>query len=104
MKVSRKLGRRKHSRSSSVSRRRLRNKKSRSGYKKRYAKTQKGGKRGRGQKRMRARTHKRGKRFHKGGKNMPLIGSVPPATIKWRKNDKWNVNFGYISNLRYKKK
>ena len=67
MKVSRKLGRRKHSRSSSVSRRRLRNKKSRSGYKKRYAKTQKGGKRGRGQKRMRARTHKHGKRFHRGG-------------------------------------
>lgn len=34
---------------------------------------------------------------------MPLFGSVPPATIKWRKNDKWNVNLGYISNLRYKK-
>jgi len=62
MKVSRKLGRCSRS---SISRRRLRNKKSRSGYKKRYAKTQKGGKRGRGYKR--ARTHKRGKRFHRGG-------------------------------------
>ena len=100
MKVSRKLGRRKHSRSSSVSRRRLRNKN------KKHTHTQKGGKhgkRGRGQKRMRARTHKRGLRFHKGGKDMPLFGSVPPATIKWRKNDKWHVNWGYISNLRYKK-
>jgi len=68
MKVSRKVGRRKHSRSSSVSRRRFRNNKNKkSGYKKRYAKTQKGGKRGRGQKRMGARTHKRGKRFHMGG-------------------------------------
>jgi hypothetical protein len=65
MKVSRKVGRRKHSRSSSISRRRLRNKKSRSGYKKRYAKTQKGGKRGRSYKRVR--THKRGRRFHRGG-------------------------------------
>ena len=67
MKVSRKVGRRKHSRRSSISRRRFRSKKSRSGYKKRYAKTQKGGKRGRGQKRIGARTHKRGKRFHRGG-------------------------------------
>jgi hypothetical protein len=66
MKVSRKVGRRsrKHT-SSSVSRRRFRSKKS--GYKKRYTKTQKGGKRGRGYKR--ARTYKRGKRFHKGGVN-----------------------------------
>ena len=62
MKVSRKLGRRKHSRSSFVSRRRLRNKKSRSGYKKRYAKTQRGGGRSRSKY-----GHKRGKRFHRGG-------------------------------------
>ena len=63
MKVSRKLGRRKHSRSSFVSRRRLRNKKSRSGYKKRYAKTQ------RGAAGSRKYGHKRGKRFHRGGVN-----------------------------------
>ena len=63
MKVSRKLGRRKHSRSSFVSRRRLRNKKSRSGYKKRYAKTQRGGAR------SRKYGDKRGKRFHRGGEN-----------------------------------
>jgi hypothetical protein len=69
MKVSRKVGRRKRASSYSISRRRLRNKKSRSGYRKKNAKTQKGGKRGRGQKRMRARTHKRGKRFHRGGLN-----------------------------------
>jgi hypothetical protein len=63
MKVSRKVGRRKHSRSSSISRRRLRNKKSRSGYKKRYGKTQRGGAR------SRKYGHKRGKRFHRGGVN-----------------------------------
>jgi hypothetical protein len=62
MKVSRKVGRRSRS---SVSRRRLRNKKTKSGYKKKYAKTQKGGKRGRSYKRVR--THKRGRRFHRGG-------------------------------------
>ena len=62
MKVSRKVGRRSRS---SISRRRLRNKKSRSGYRKKH--TQRGGKRGRGQKRMRVRTHKRARRFHRGG-------------------------------------
>jgi hypothetical protein len=62
MKVSRKVGRRSHS---SVSRRRLRNKKTKSGYRKKH--TQQGGRRGRGHKR--ARTHKRGKRFHRGGEN-----------------------------------
>jgi hypothetical protein len=69
MKVSRKVGRRKHSRSSSISRRRLRSKKSykKNSYRKKNAKTQKGGKRGRGYKRMRSHTHKRGKRFHRGG-------------------------------------
>ena len=64
MKVSRKVGRRSRS---SISRRRLRNKKSRSGSKKKH--TQRGGKRGPGQKRMRVRTHKRGRRFHRGGVN-----------------------------------
>jgi hypothetical protein len=62
MKVSRKVGRCKGA--SSISRRRLRNKKS--GSKKKH--TQRGGKygkRGRGHKR--ARTYKRGKRFHRGG-------------------------------------
>ena len=68
MKVSRKVGRRKHSRSSSISRRRFRNKKSRSGYKKRYAKTHKGGAR------SRKYGHKRGKRFHRGG----VIGKIEP--------------------------
>lgn len=64
MKVSRKVARRSHrSRYSSVSRRRLRNKKSRSGYKKKHAKTQRGGAR------SRKYGHKRGKRFHRGGEN-----------------------------------
>ena len=73
MKVSRKVGRRSHKHTSSVSRRRLRNKNNKSGYRKKYAKTQKGGcwgaKKGgaRGRKYKRARTHKRGKRFHRGG-------------------------------------
>jgi hypothetical protein len=71
MKVSRKVGRRNHS---SISRRRLRNKKTKSGYRKKNAKTQKGGKRGA---RSRKYGHKRGKRFHRGGFNcnialMPL--------------------------------
>ena len=68
MKVSRKVGRRSHS---SVSRRRLRNKKSRSGYKKRYAKTQRGGAR------SRKYGHKRGKRFHRGGVNCDSIYLMP---------------------------
>ena len=71
MKVTKKLGRRKHSHSSFISRRRLRNKKSRSCYRKKHAKTQKGGKRGRGQKRVHVHTHKRGRRFHRGGGNKP---------------------------------
>ena len=76
MKVSRKVARRKHSRSSFVSRKRFRNKKSRSGYRKKHTKTQKGGKRGRGQKRMGARTHKRGKRFHRGGVEVDCYESL----------------------------
>ena len=69
MKVSRKVWRRKHSRSSSISRRRLRSKKSnkKNSYRKKNGKTQKGGKRGRSYKRMRVHTHKRLKRFHRGG-------------------------------------
>lgn len=67
MKLSRKVGRRSRKHTSSISRRRLRNKKTKSGYKKKYAKTQKGGKRGRSYKRVRVRTHKRGRRFHRGG-------------------------------------
>ena len=80
MKVSRKVGRRsrKHASSVSVSRRRLRNKKSKSGYRKKHAKTQRGGKRGkctrtRSRGYRRTRTHKRGKRFHRGGRVIPLI-------------------------------
>ncbi|MEI6470945.1 MAG: hypothetical protein WCO72_15930, partial [Betaproteobacteria bacterium] len=65
MKVSKKVGRRKCASSIFVSRRRLRNKNKKSSYKKKH--TQRGGKRGRGYKRMRAHTHKRGKRFHRGG-------------------------------------
>jgi hypothetical protein len=74
MKVSRKVRRRKHSRSSSISRRRLRKKNSKSGYRKKH--TQRGGgcyrskKVGvRSRKYKRARTYKRVERFHKGGMN-----------------------------------
>jgi hypothetical protein len=77
MKLSRKVGRRsrKHT-SSSISRRRLMNKKTKSGYKKKYAKTQKGGKRGRSYKRVRVRTHKRGRRFHRGGFNCDTLTTI----------------------------
>jgi hypothetical protein len=65
MKVSRKVARRKYSRRSFVSRRRLRNKK----HKKHH--TQKGGKYGnRIRTRAYKRTHKRGRRFHRGGKGV----------------------------------
>ena len=67
MKVSKKVARRSRKHTSLVSRRRLRNNKNKSGYRKKNAKTQKGGKRGRGQKRVHVHTHKRGKRFHRGG-------------------------------------
>ena len=82
MKVSRKVWRRKHSRSSSISCRRLRSKKSNSGYKKKNGKTQKGGKRGRSYKRMRVHTHKRGKRFHKGGVGHPCKDTTIPVSTK----------------------
>jgi len=75
MKVSRKVGRRSRS-SSSVSRRRLRNKN------RKHTKTQKGGKhgkRGRGHKRVR--TYKHGRRFHRGGKDWPMFGEPEPASF-----------------------
>ena len=85
MKVSRKLGRRKRASSVSVSRRRLRNKN------KKHTHTQKGGKRGRVHKRVR--TYKHGKRFHRGGKDMPLFGSPDPA--------RFDPSTETIKNLRY---
>ena len=91
MKVSRKIGRRSRS---SISRRRLRNKKSRSGYRKKH--TQRGGKygkRSRGHKR--ARTHKHGRRFHRGGKDIPVFGKVPNATF--------DTKTGLIKDLKYTK-
>jgi hypothetical protein len=97
MKVSRKVGRRSHS---SVSRRRLRNKKSykKNSYRKKH--TQRGGKHGkRGRAHKRARTHKHGKRFHRGGKNKPLFGEVEPVSFKWDNETKK----GHINNLQYKK-
>jgi len=89
MKVSRKVGRRsrKHT-SSSVSRRRLRNKN------RKHTKTQKGGKyvkRGRGHKR--ARTYKHGKRFHRGG--MYSFFRSGDTTL--------DPQTGKITNLRYNK-
>jgi len=73
MKVSRKVRRRKHSRSSSISRRRLRKKNSKSGYKKKHTQRRGGCYRSkkvgvRSRKYKRARTHKRVERFHRGGK------------------------------------
>ena len=76
MKVSRKVGRRSRKHTSSISRRRLRSKKSykKNSYRKKYTQkggcwgpSNKGGARGRKYKRVRTHTHKRGKRFHRGG-------------------------------------
>ena len=76
MKVSRKVGRRSRKHTSSISRRRLRSKKSykKNSYRKKYTqkggcwgRSNKGGPRGRKYKRARTHTHKRGKRFHRGG-------------------------------------
>jgi hypothetical protein len=92
MKVSRKVGRRSHS---SVSRRRLRNKKSykKNSYRKKH--TQRGGKHGKhGRGHKRARTHKHGKRFHRGGKDMPIFGSPDPASFD--KSTKTIKNLRYI--------
>jgi hypothetical protein len=91
MKVSRKAGRRSRS---SVSRRRLRNKKSRSGYRKKH--TQRGGKygkRSRGHKRVR--THKHGRRFHRGGKVIGLFTKPGPISFEEKT--------GKIKNIRYTK-
>ena len=91
MKVSRKAGRRSRS---SVSRRRLRNKKSRSGYRKKH--TQRGGKygkRSRGHKRVR--THKHGRRFHRGGKCITFFTRPGPISFEEKT--------GKIKNIRYTK-
>jgi hypothetical protein len=97
MKVSRKVGRRSHS---SISRRRLRNKKTKSGYRKKH--TQQGGRRGRGYKR--ARTHKRGKRFHRGGEgncdvvfsnfNSELSNNGNP-NLTYKSTSQNNINLTY---------
>jgi hypothetical protein len=90
-RISRKVGRRSHS---SISRRRLRNKKSRSGYRKKH--TQRGGKHGkRSRGHKRGRTYKRGKRFHRGGKDMPVFGSPLAASF--------DALTKTITNLRYTK-
>ena len=98
MKVSRKVGRRSRC-SYSVYRRRLRNKKTKSGYRKKH--THRGGKHGkRGRGHKHAHTHKRGKRFHRGGKDWPLFGRVPPGVaFEWDNK----TNMGTIRNLRYNK-
>lgn len=90
MKVSRKVGRRSRF---SISRRRLRNKKSykKNSYRKKY--TQKGGRRGRGHKRARTHIHKRGKRFHRGGAEFFIELSV-------KKNGKNIVLFEYPEKLK----
>jgi hypothetical protein len=92
MKVSSKVGRRIRKHTSSITRRRLRSKKSykKNSYRKKY--TQKGGcwgaKKGgaRGRKYKRAHTHKRGKRFHRGGfggEDIPSgsTSGIPPTLL-----------------------
>lgn len=97
MKVSRKVGKRTRC-SYSVSRRRLRNKKTKSGYRKKH--TQRGGKHGkRGRGHKHARTHKRGKRFHRGGKDWPIFGEPVAVAFEWDNK----TNMGTIRNLRYNK-
>jgi hypothetical protein len=111
-RISRKVGRRSHS---SISRRRLRNKKSKSGYKKKYAKTQKGGtgkhgKHGRGHKR--SRTHKHGKRFHRGGRYQRPWEKTIPVVVEGMNNEgeivfNYTGQIGskqiYLKNIRYLK-
>ena len=79
MKVSRKVGRRSRF---FVSRRRLMNKKSRSGYRKKH--TQRGGKRGRVYKRVH--THKRRRRFHRGGDVITTSEGIENAFIEYGDN------------------
>jgi len=100
MKVSRKVGRRsrKHT-SSSVSRRRLRNKN------RKHTKTQKGGKyvkRGRGHKR--ARTYKHGKRFHKGGRNWPIFGVPNPAIFNAKEKKITDLKYILVIDSKEEKK
>jgi hypothetical protein len=96
MKVSRKVGRRSRKyNSSSISRRRLRIKKSykKNSYRKKNAKTQKGGKRGRGYKRMRAHTHKRGRRFHGGkpGDKLSWLEKMTYPEPEWEFQEQQNI-------------
>ena len=97
MKVSKKVGRRSRS---SISRRRLRNKKTKSGYKKKHAKTQRGGAR------SRKYGHKRGKRFHRGG----VKGCESLEFIDWTTTMSGFGSNNYTANgnqnifLTYKKK
>lgn len=86
MKISRKVAKRKYSRRSFVSRRRLRNKK----HKKHH--TQKGGKYGnRIRTRAYKRTHKRGKRFHRGGEGVEF---TCPTIQMWQTKTDNNVKLG----------
>lgn len=93
MKVSRKVGRRSRC-SYSVSRRRLRNKKTKSGYRKKH--THRGGKHGkRGRGHKHARTHKRGRRFHRGGKLITFFTRPGPTSF--------SETTGIITDLNYTK-
>jgi hypothetical protein len=104
MKITRKVGRRKHSRHSSISRRRLRNNKN----KKSYGKTHKGGcwsgsKTKKGGARSRKYGHKRGKRFHRGGvgcenvnfQNFTEESSTSGSGIIYKSKSKNNIILTY---------
>ena len=107
MKVSRKVGRRKHSRGSSVSRRRFRNNKNKkSSYKKRYTKTHRGGcwSAKKGGARSRKYGHKRGKRFHRGGGGNcnvvfsnfnPELSNNGNPNLTYKSTSQNNVNLTY---------
>ena len=105
MKVSRKVARRKHSRSSFVSRRRLRNnknKKNKSGYRKKH--TQRGGgcyrsKKGGmcSRKYKRARTYKRRERFHKGGQ-FTFGRTLPETSFDCRRIPLKIINLKYYKH------
>ena len=98
MKVSRKVARRSRKHTSSVSRRRLRNNKNKSGYRKKHAKTQKGGKYGkRGRSYKRVHTHKRGRRFHGGGGDkkpgagLSFLERMMYSPSKWAYQEEQNI-------------
>ena len=105
MKVSRKVARRKHSRRSFVSRRRLRNnknKKNKSGYRKKH--TQRGGgcyrsKKGGmcSRKYKRARTYKRRERFHKGGQ-FTFGRTLPETSFDCRRIPLKIINLKYYKH------